>query len=152
MISRTVLVAVLSLWASVASAQEREWRFETGENEAFLTFGVPETDDIGLSFWCTPRSGEIKLFLPEVGGDAKPGADVKLRIKAGSRDATYDANTSTNEESGGVSAESRFRSGDPIFTDLQKADRFSLSVGGETWNFPLDNADMLALVDACAKP
>ena len=42
----TLLVSTLAL------AQERQWSLDTVNNQVFLVFGVPESDDVGLSFWC----------------------------------------------------------------------------------------------------
>src|SRR6185503_14762561 len=67
---KLVLVSILGAMTltfvpSLASAQEREWSFDTGEEDAYLVFGVPQTEDVGVSFWCTIGAAEIKVFLPE---------------------------------------------------------------------------------------
>jgi hypothetical protein len=63
---RITMVAALSLGsaAPIVLAQEREWNFNTGDEEAYLVFGVPESDDVGVSFWCTIGRGDIGIFLP----------------------------------------------------------------------------------------
>ena len=38
------LLAALLAWAALpASAQEREWIFDTGDEDAYLVFGVPDS-------------------------------------------------------------------------------------------------------------
>ena len=75
--TRFLLAALLAGIALPASAQEREWIFDTGDEDAYLVFGVPESDDAGVSFGCTLQSGEIRIFLPEAGDDLKPNATIR---------------------------------------------------------------------------
>ena len=70
-------VLALAAFSSPVLAQEREWAFDTGEADAYLVFGVPETDDVGVSFWCTIGSGEIRVFFPEAGDSLSAGQAVK---------------------------------------------------------------------------
>src|SRR5262249_43377919 len=78
MVIRVVSAVIVMLAATSAFAQERQWVFDTNDEDAFLTFGVPETDDVGISFWCKIQSGEARVFLPEAGEELKPGKKVKI--------------------------------------------------------------------------
>ena len=66
-----IALAASLLGSSLALAQERVWNLDQTDNEVYLVFGVPETDDVGVSFWCTLQSGIVKLYIPEAGPDIK---------------------------------------------------------------------------------
>ena len=107
------LLAALLAWAALpASAQEREWIFDTGDEDAYLVFGVPDSDDAGVSFGCTLQSGEIRIFVPEAGDYLKPNDKIKLVITIAGKDFTFDATTTANEMSATTSAEAEIRPDD----------------------------------------
>jgi hypothetical protein len=149
--TRFLLAALLASAALPASAQEREWIFDTGDEDAYLVFGVPDSDDVGVSFGCTLQSGEIRIFVPEAGGDLKPNDKIKLVITIAGRDFTFDGTTTANEMSATTSAEAEIRPDDPLFAELRKADRFTIKTGAEENTFPLEGADFDSLIRACSK-
>ncbi len=149
--TRYLLAVVLASAATSAFAQEREWIFDTGEEDAYLGFGVPESDDVGISFGCTLQSGEIRIFVPEAGEDLKPETMIKLTVTVGGKGFTYDGVTSPNEMSATTSAEAPIRPDDAIFAELRKADRFTVKTGTEENTFPLEGSDFESLVRACSK-
>ena len=136
--------------ASVALAQEREWNFDTGEDDAYLVFGVPETDDVGVSFWCAVGSGEIRIFLPEADEKLGAGATVKVDIEVGGNRFSLDGTAAPNEESGTTSAEAHIESGSPLVPALIAADRFTVKIGKEESVFPLQGADFDSLLRVCS--
>src|SRR5262245_51386797 len=148
---RHVLGALLIIAAVPAAAQEREWTFDTADEDAYLVFGVPESEDAGISFGCTLQSGEIRVFVPEAGDDLKADQKVKLIIGVGGKDFTYEGQTSVNEMSATTSAEAPIPAADPLFTDLRNSDRFTVKTGTEENTFPLEGADFESLVRACSK-
>jgi hypothetical protein len=148
---RYVLSAFLITAAVPAAAQEREWIFDTADQDAYLVFGVPESEDAGISFGCSLQSGAIRVFVPDAGEDLKPDQKIKLIISAGGKDFTYDGLTTANEMSATTSAEATIPAGDPLFTDLRKADRFIVRTGTEENIFPLEGSDFESLVRACSK-
>lgn len=145
------LAAFLACAALPASAQEREWIFDTADEDAYLVFGVPESDDAGISFGCPLQSGEIRVFVPEAGEDLKPDQKIKLTISVGGRNFIYDAMTAPNEMSATTSAEAPIPADDVLFTELRKADRFAVKTGTEENIFPLEGSDFESLVRACSK-
>jgi hypothetical protein len=149
--TRCLLAALLASVALPALAQEREWLFDTGDEDAYLVFGVPESDDAGVSFGCTLQSGEIRIFIPEAGDDLKPDDKIKLTITVGGKDFSFDGTTSPNELSATTSAEATMRADDPIFPELRKVDRFTVKAGTEENTFPLEGSDFASLVRACSK-
>jgi hypothetical protein len=146
-----VLSALLMTAAIPAASQEREWIFDTADDNAYLVFGVPESEDTGISFGCTLQSGEIRIFVPEAGENLKPDQKIKVIISAGGKDFTYDGLTSPNEMAATTSAEAAIPSGDPLFTRLRNTDRFTVKTGTEENTFPLEGSDFESLVRACSK-
>lgn len=151
MLRRYLLAGYLICAAGSAWAQEREWLFDTGDEDAYLVFGVPETDDAGVSFGCTLQSGDIRLFVPEAGEELKPDQKITVSIVVAGKTFSYGATTTPNEMSGTTSAEAEIPAGDVIFAALRKADRFEVRAGTEDNIFPLEGADFDSLVRACTK-
>ena len=146
----TVLIGLLALPGG-ALAQEREWQFDTNGTEAYLVFGVPQSDDAGIGFWCAMNSGEIRIFVPEAAGALKPGAKVELDFEAGGGRFSYDASVETNEESGVPAATASSSTADGLYAALKHEDRFKLVVGKHQTVYPLMSADVSALLRVCAK-
>lgn len=148
---RHMLAALVVCAAIPAWAQEREWMFDTADEDAYLIFGVPESDDAGVSFGCTLQSGEIRIFIPEAGDDLKPDQKVKLTLVVGGKTFVYDGVTTPNEMSATTSAEAVIPASDAVFTDLRKTDRFTVKTGKDENTFPLEGSDFESLVRACGK-
>src|SRR5690242_2612468 len=98
--TRNLLAGILICAAGSAWAQEREWIFDTGDEDAYLVFGVPDSDDAGVSFGCTLQSGDIRIFVPEAGEELKHDEKIALTISVAGKDFTFDGLTSPNEMSG----------------------------------------------------
>jgi hypothetical protein len=149
---RVVLTAALSLSiaAPVALAQEREWNFSTGEEDAYLVFGVPETDDVGVSFWCTIGMGEIRIYLPEAGADLKAGQKLPIEIDVNGGQFSFTGEAAPNEETATISAEAHVEATNPMFNALPTADRFIVKIGKEESVFPLQGADFESLHRVCS--
>lgn len=145
-------LALTGAVAASAAAQERQWSLDSGDGEAYLVFGVPESDDIGISLWCTMQSGRVKLFLPEGDPDLKVGITVRMTVTVGTRKFRYKAKTSPNEEGATTSAETSMSATDPLFDAMIKADRFKVKVGREEQVYPLADADVAGLQRVCRKP
>ena len=134
-----------------AAAQERLWSLEAGDEDAYLVFGVPETDDVGISFWCTMGTGEVSIFLPEADPAMKPGKTVSFTIVAGETVAQLEGTTTANEEAGAPSLEAKVSDSEPIFAAMKEADRFKVKMGKEENVYPLIDADLAGLLKLCKK-
>jgi hypothetical protein len=145
------LALSLGLLAPSALAQEREWSFDTGEEDAYLVFGVPETDDVGVSFWCTIGMGEIRLFLPAAGETLTAGKTIEIEVDVAGGHFSFEGETAPNEEAATTSAEARLESSNPLFAALLTADRFSVRIGSEESVFPLLGADFESLLRVCGR-
>jgi len=135
-----------------AAAQERLWSLDAGDEDAYLVFGVPETDDVGISFWCTMGTGEVSIFVPEADPAMEAGKTISFTMTAGETVAQLEGKTAANEEAGAVSLEAKVSDGEPIFTALKEADRFKVKVGKEEYVYPLTDADVAGLLKLCGKP
>jgi hypothetical protein len=141
---RWFLIAFLGM-ASTALAQEREWSLGASGEDVFMAFGVPDTADIGVSFWCKIGAQDVSVFapLPPVKG---PKADAaKLLIEAGEK--TFALDTNVIEDS---SVEGRLKPQGDVIAALKNADRFTLVIGTHKTTYPLEGADFDGLLSMCA--
>ncbi|NJM29490.1 MAG: hypothetical protein HC855_04715 [Rhizobiales bacterium] len=141
----------LLLFVGATSAQERQWAFDFGDTEAFLIFGVPETDDVGVSFWCRKGSGTIQMFVPGTDPSLPAGKLRKFRIKVAGKTLTRRGLVAADELNGGTTIEARLEERDPLFGLLLDADRFTVVSGPATHTYPMTDADLPNLLDACRK-
>ena len=73
----------LAMLAGTAHAQEREWVLDTSDEDAYLIFGVPDSDDVGVSLWCPIGRGVVNLFVPRPTEELRK---LKRHIECGGRD------------------------------------------------------------------
>lgn len=132
-------------------AQERIWNLDQTDQEAYLVFGVPETDDVGVSFWCTLGSGVVKIYIPEGDPSLKPGVSVDIKLEIASKTYPLKGKTSVNEEAATISFETELKTTDPIFSALREANHFAVKVGASNHVFPLSEADVPGLIEVCGK-
>lgn len=149
-----ILAAAMFLTAgsSLVSAQERLWNYDQTDKDAYLVFGVPDTDDVGVSFWCELQSDKIKIFVPEADRRLPTGKKLDFDVLVGKRAYHLRGLTTDNKEAGTTSVESELRVSNPLFARLLDADRFGLKVGKARLMFPLQDADLPSLLSACRKP
>ena len=119
-----ILLAAFLLGSAQAMAQERTWILDQTDQEVYLVFGVPETDDVGVSFWCTQRSGIVKFYLPESDPDLKLAEPVDFALEIDARKYPLKGKASVNEEAGTLSLETEFKVSDPVFSALRGGQSF----------------------------
>ncbi|HUQ37710.1 MAG TPA: hypothetical protein VM144_15165 [Aestuariivirga sp.] len=147
-----IMLATLVLGSAPSLAQERIWTLDQTDAEVYLVFGVPETDDVGVSFWCTQRSGIVKLYFPESDPKLKPAVEVNFELEVAAKLYPLKGKTALNEESTGTSLEAELKTTDPVFAALQTVNRFAVKIGPRNQVFPLGEADFPTLLDVCGKP
>ena len=153
MIGRMPILGVAAIvMAAGAAAQEREWSWGTSDTEAYLTFGVPESEDLGISFWCTIGSGEIRVFIADANEKLAADIDTMIDFTAGSTQISLRARTTPNELDATTSADGTLPADSPLFKALGAVDRFTIAVARESQTFPSAGLDFSKLVDACRKP
>ncbi len=153
-IMRATLVSLCALilcvsFHTAAQAQEREWILDAADEDAFLVFGVPETDDVGVSFWCKIGSGKVKLFFPEGSPSLKPDTQSDFTLTVSGKDHAFTGTTSANEVSGATSIEAEVPADHAVFTALQTADRFAAHIAEHTTTYPLVDAGLENLLRLC---
>jgi hypothetical protein len=148
------LLAVCLLAASAlsAQAQERQWMLDASDSDAYLIFGVPDSDDVGISFWCPVQQGDVNVFIPEASAKLHPGADIAVTLKAGEESATFTGKSEVNLEAALTSVEAKVPVNAQILAAMLKADRFRVIIDGNETIFPLIDADLESLLDLCRKP
>lgn len=145
-----IIVSAFAGMTTTATAQERQWIFDATDTDAYLVFGIPETDDIGISFWCTFGTEKIKIFVPEGGTDVKADIDANYTITIAEKPFTISGKTAVNELADGVSIEGELFIDDPLFSSLKTADRMQVAFGNHSTTFPLDSDEINNLLTVCA--
>ena len=147
-----IFATLLVLATTHAQSQERQWNFDQTDSEAYLVFGVPETDDVGVSFWCELQSGAIKFYVPQTDPKLKLTEVAPLDVDVGSKLYRFIGRSSISETDGKASIEVEIKTTDPIFADFQEANKFSVKAGSKSHIFPLNEVDFTGLLSVCRKP
>jgi len=150
--SLAVLIA-LGLASGAALAQERDWALDASDQEAYLIFGVADTDDVGVSLWCRTHKDIVNLYIP------RPTAELErinrrkapLVVKAGEETATFAGKIDLNRGFPSSSVEVEIPIDNPLLKALETADRFSVKIDAQEVVFPLYNADVTTLLGLCRK-
>ncbi len=141
---RVLLLTLAVVVSQPARAQERQWLLDAAGEEVFLAFGVPNTDDVGISFWCKSGQQGISLFSPFQGREKRP----KLTLLVGAESFPLDAKVNNNE--GTKTVEARLRPEVKILNALNDAERFEVDLGKHKAVYPLADADFQGLIKLCA--
>lgn len=147
------LTLLIGLVAGTAHAQEREWSFDSNDEEAYLIFGVPDSDDVGVSLWCKAGRGSVNLYLPVPTADIQKTADksAPLTIMAGKETVTFRGKADINVEGTMSSVEAEIALDHPLVAALRTADRFTAKSGPVEVVFPLYDAELEDLLAICKK-
>ena len=144
------LIAGLFLTQALpAQAQEREWGLNTTDTQSYLVFAVPETDDVGLSFWCDFGKTEISAFLPVPGATFKKNEKVSIKIGVAGKVTPVAGTAELDKATGVYTVEGKFPMKSPLMQQLKKADQVSVTVLAHTATYPLDGADFDGMLAAC---
>lgn len=151
MVYRAIFISsALAALTTTAFAQERQWSFDTTDTEAYLVFGVPETDDVGISFWCTFGTEKIKIFVPEAGTDIKPDTTANFTIIIADKPFVVSGKAASSELSDRASLEGELANNDPLLAALKSADRMQVTAGNHTSTYPLDSNEISNLLTICS--
>lgn len=152
--AKRLSLAVLAAFAlaAPAHAQERQWTLDASEQDAYLVFGVPESDDVGISIWCPIESGEVRIYVPEASAEAEADKDVTAILSTEDTTREFKARSEVNADAGVTAIEVDLPVDDPILAAMLKADRLRVKVGQDEMVFPLFDADLSGLMELCRKP
>lgn len=148
-ISLVFVVPALAFLAFPAVAQERQWSVDSSDKQAFLVFGVPDTADVGLSFWCDIGSNKMSLFVPVASTTAKPGQRPLVIATVNGQTFKFKSDVEKDEASGLVNVESQFSSSDAFYKTVMASDTITVQVKSEKKSYPLSDADFEGLNRAC---
>ncbi|MFO1133425.1 MAG: hypothetical protein U1E16_15625 [Hyphomicrobiales bacterium] len=148
-----ISLAAGSLVCSPAKAQEREWSLDASDQEAYLIFGVADSDDVGVSLWCPAKKGIVNLYVPRPTAELQKLArrKVPMTVKAGSETATFGGKIDLNTGAPSSSVEVEMPVDSPLLKAMTTADRFSVKIDAQEVVFPLYDADIEGLLALCRK-
>lgn len=127
---------------------------DASEEDAYLIFGVADSDDVGVSLWCPLRRGIVNLYLPRPVQSLEKAAGQKeagLTVTAGGETVSFRGKVDVNREADSASIEAEIPVDHPVLAAMAKADRFTVTAGGEEIVFPLFEADLAGLLEFCRK-
>jgi hypothetical protein len=147
------LLLAIGLLAGTAHAQEREWILDASDDDAYLIFGVPDSDDVGISLWCRIGQGVVNLYLPVPTSRVAGKKDIAapLTLVAGSETATFRGKLDINREAAVSSIEAEIEIGHPLIGALRQADRLTVKSDAMDIVYPLYDADVDGLLALCRK-
>lgn len=150
MFSRTLTAALLlTCFNGVALAQERVWSLDTPANQAYLIFGVPDTEDVGLSLWCEVGKGQMALYIPEPRIALRVGETVAMMITLDGAQKSLPSVAAKDAASGQMTVEGKFNLKDILVTRLQTAQSITVTVKGHANTFPFGDANFADLLSVC---
>jgi hypothetical protein len=144
-----LLCCLMTMFSSVAVAQEREWQLDATDQDAFLVFGVPQSEDVGVSFWCKLGSKKLKLMAPILGTRLRPGASIPVVMQIGGKDFALTGRSAIGAKGTQDTVEAETPATGPLIDALNSSDRFGVKVGSHQSTYPLLNADLDGLLKLC---
>ena len=144
-----VLFALLST-AATSLAQEREWTLNASDKEAFLVFGVPDTDDVGISLWCEIGTNKFSVFVNNVAGRLKEGQSTTMLVDIDNKKFSVKAKAAIDKLGLSKSLEGQIPSNDPILIAAKNGSTLKTTILGHTNTYPLIDADLTGLLRTCA--
>jgi hypothetical protein len=131
-------------------AQEREWSIDTnGENEAYMTYGVPETEDIGLSLWCKIGSKNLNLYVPQSGWKTGTTKFVDVKIVAEPAQVNIKGKLQEDPMRESASVEAMIELASPLVAALPDAQHIDIDTGKHKIITPLYDAPVSSLLRMC---
>ena len=130
-------------------AQERQWSLDSTDREAFLVFGVPDTDDVGLSFWCAIGTGKVSAYLPLTTPVLKAGQHTDMKLSVDGKLFHIPATAAHEGNEGRMTLEGTFHLKDKLMGVLKGGESIAVTVKNHTDTYPLADADFESLVNAC---
>jgi hypothetical protein len=133
--------------STAAIAQERTWLLDATEEEAFLVFGVANTTDIGVSFWCGLGKNEVRIFapVPNMANNSKIKMPDTLVI---GMNITPLAFAKVEGESMNA-VEAPLANADSVLKKLADTDHFSVTLQNHKATYPTDGLDIEGFLKHC---
>lgn len=144
-----ILLALLAS-ASSSFAQEREWTLNASDKEAFLVFGVPDTDDVGISFWCEIGTNKFSIFVNNIAGQLKEGQLTNMAIEIDTHKFSVKAKAAVDKLGLSKSLEGQIPSNSPLLKAAENGSTLKTIVFNHSNTYPLIDADFTGLLRTCA--
>ena len=144
-----IAVSLAFLLTAQARGQERQWSLDTINEQVFLVFGVPESDDVGLSFWCTIGKSKVQAFLPETVAAIHPGEVITIGVDIDGHSEKILGKVARDGGSQKLTVETVFGLTGSLMKALRAGQSLGINVKGHISSFPITDANFDGLVDAC---
>ena len=92
-----------------------DWHLNEDAEEASLSYGVAETDDVPLDLSCRPGSGALQILQAVAVGHPKV-----IALESGGDTETYPAKAEPSALHGGLDLTAEARASDPVFLRFRK--------------------------------
>jgi hypothetical protein len=135
--------------AGQAHGQERVWSLDAAGEDAFLVYGVPESEDVGISFWCKIGADQKTLFLPVTWATLKDEEAVAIDVSLGTANFKLTGKATSGEAVPSSSIEADLPAGNGFFDALKATDRIKLTIGTHKSVYPLEDIDVDGLLKLC---
>jgi hypothetical protein len=142
---RALTVLLFAVYASPAQAQERQWQLNAADEDVYLVFGVPDTNDVGVSFWCKIGKKDVSLFAPIPAAPGEKQLDIAIKIGADD----FKLAGTVGGDADQTSIEAKLEPRDRILGDLQSNERFTVTIAEHAVTYPLDGADIPGMLKLC---
>lgn len=143
-------ITALALSFSGAIAQERQWSLVASDQEAYLVFGVPDTDDVGLSFWCKIGTGKISIFAPIDKSLVKRNKRTKVKLEIDDNVFPIKMKAEVIKTAKSASLEGPVSISGTVMAAASHGQDFAFTAYGHRSSYPLIDADVSGLLQTCA--
>lgn len=139
------LVFIILVTPLSAIAQEREWQLDAQGEDAYLVFGVPNTDDIGISLWCKIGEKTVSIFAPIPPTIKSVDATIALQID----EREYRLKPKINTENNNPTLEAELQPSEELMSAIAVAERIGLQIGDHKSVFPTEGANFTEFNKLC---
>ena len=151
---KSAAICTTLFWLTVASVssafgQERQWLLDAADQDVFLIFGVAETNDVGVSFWCKIGTQKISAFTTVPPGSAASGSTTPVELSANGAAFLLAGAVSPGDQQ--ATLEAPLSPQDKIIETLKESERFNLRIGDHIATYPLAGADFDGLIRLCTQ-
>jgi hypothetical protein len=145
--------AVIAVPAFAEGDPGRSWFAGASKEDAALTYGTPESDDVVLTLNCVRGSGAVNIFIGETSEMFKPGQKTTVAFGVGAVKASFPGEFKVNEEAGVPSLEARAQAAAPVFAAMNDRETIALAIGAWNLKVPLKGVGAKAaeFVKACSR-
>ena len=147
---RLLFCVSLIAMAGQASAQERQWTLDSSDKQVFLVFGVPDTADVGVSFWCDIGTPKVSLFVPLPHSQVRPGERRDISAHVDGKLFSFKGRAEKDAATGLINVEAPFQQNDAFLKAVAAGEILDFDIDHQHVAYPLADADFAGFKSACA--